>query len=241
MTTPTDPLQRLISRSRLLLLDFDGPVCSIFGGVTASAVADQLRHRLQDAGVPLPAEAMTAADPLEVFRAAAASGPGAAERAQHELTDLETQAVASAEPADGATDLMTSAHESGRNLVIVSNNSGAAIARYLESHDLTRYVGAVIGRDDPDPTKMKPNPYRVSQAMRAGRATRGETVLIGDTASDVTAAHQAGIAAIGYANKPGKKECLATADAIVTYLSSITSVLRNVKPDFGSIRSRAEP
>jgi phosphoglycolate phosphatase-like HAD superfamily hydrolase len=232
MTTPAGPLQRIISRSRLLLLDFDGPVCSIFGGVTAALVADQLRHRLGEAGIVLPAEAEAGDDPLEVFRAAAVVGPDAAERAQTELTDLEGWAVATAVPTDGASDLMAAAQGSGRTVVIVSNNSGTAIARYLESHSLTRHVSAVIGRDDPDPAKMKPSPYRVSQAIRADDATPGQTVLVGDTASDITAAHRAGIAAIGYANKPGKAVGLAAADAIVTRLPDITLALRDVEPKF---------
>lgn len=38
-------------------------------------------------------------------------------------------------------------------------------------------------------------------------------MLIGDPASDVTAAHAAGVKAIGYANKPGKADQLRSAGA----------------------------
>lgn len=227
MTTPADALRRIVSRSRLLLLDFDGPVCSIFGGIPAHTVADQLRQRLQDAGIPAHPEVMAVADPLEIFRAAAALGPDVAERAHSELTDLETRAVATAVPTDGVTDLLVTAQESGRALVIVSNNSGVAIAAYLKTHGLIPYVSAVIGRDDPDPAKMKPSPYRVREAIHVTGATTGQPVLVGDTASDITAAHRAGIAAIGYANKPAKKELLTAADATVMALTEITSALRD--------------
>ena len=47
MTSPgTDvaTLGAVIARTRYLLLDFDGPVCSIFGGLSAAAVAEKLRQ-----------------------------------------------------------------------------------------------------------------------------------------------------------------------------------------------------
>jgi hypothetical protein len=46
MTSPTPPggdLDTIVSRTRHLLLDFDGPICSIFAGLPAATVADRLR------------------------------------------------------------------------------------------------------------------------------------------------------------------------------------------------------
>jgi phosphoglycolate phosphatase len=46
MTSPgTDAaaLGAIIARTRYLLLDFDGPICSIFGGLPAPTVAEKLR------------------------------------------------------------------------------------------------------------------------------------------------------------------------------------------------------
>jgi hypothetical protein len=64
----------IISRSRHLLLDFDGPICSIFAGTPAPAIAEQLRRKLQAAGITLPPDAEAEDDPLEVFRATARLG-----------------------------------------------------------------------------------------------------------------------------------------------------------------------
>jgi hypothetical protein len=41
----------MISGARHLLLDFDGPICSIFAETPAPAVAGQLRGTLRAAGV----------------------------------------------------------------------------------------------------------------------------------------------------------------------------------------------
>jgi HAD superfamily hydrolase (TIGR01509 family) len=230
MTASAQPdaiLQRIVGSTRHLLLDFDGPVCSIFAGMSADTVAERLRHRLAAAGVAIPAEVRTTSDPLEVFRAVAACGRDAGQRIQRELTLLEVQAVTTAQPADGAAELITRARQSDRSVAIISNNSGQAVATYLNRHRLTRYVSVVIGRDDPDPAHMKPSPYRVRQALQMLRAAPAECVLVGDQVSDITAAHAADLAAIGYANKPGKDERLAQAgaDAVITRLADLIQAI----------------
>jgi phosphoglycolate phosphatase-like HAD superfamily hydrolase len=64
---------------------------------------------------------------------------------------------------------------------------------------------------------MKPNPYLVTQAVSALNADRGSTALVGDQISDITAAHRAGVHAVGYANKNGKVDKFkqASADLII--------------------------
>jgi hypothetical protein len=88
-----------VSRSRHILLDFDGPVCSIFAGTSAPLIAAQLRRKLQAAGITLPPEAEAEAenDPLKVFRTAAQLSDSVAELAQAELARLETLAVTTSE------------------------------------------------------------------------------------------------------------------------------------------------
>lgn len=222
---PNAALQQVVSRVRHLLLDFDGPICSIFVGTSAGTVAEQLRRRLAVAGVALPDEARS--DPLEVFRVIAAHGGDLGDRAQRELTALEVQAVTTARPADGAEALIKAARQYGRSVTIVSNNSDQAIATYLNNHRLARYISAVIGRNDSDPAHMKPSPYRVRQAVQILQATPAECVLVGDSVSDIVAAHAADVRVIGYANKPGKNERLAQAgaDAIVTRLANLVDAL----------------
>ncbi len=47
-------------------------------------------------------------------------------------------------------------------------------------------------------------------------AENSDCTLIGDSTSDVMAGHLAGIAVIGYANKPGNAEALASVQAAAT-------------------------
>jgi hypothetical protein len=67
-------LRQIIGGTRHLLLDFDGPICSVYAGTPAPGVAKQLGNALTVAGFTLPADIEDEDDPLEVFRAAAASG-----------------------------------------------------------------------------------------------------------------------------------------------------------------------
>lgn len=232
MTEPVAGLHEIISRSHHLFLDFDGPICSIFAAIPASKIVQNLRHALEVAGIVLPAESEAEDDPLELFRIAAGLGPDVAELAQRELTSLEMQAVAHAQPTPGATRLITTATQTGRTIAIISNNSGQAITAYLADHRLLGHVSSVFGRNDPDPAHMKPSSYRVRHAVGILRASPRHSALIGDSASDITAAHGADIAAIGYASKPGKAQELADAgaDAVTANLSHLTAALRSALP-----------
>jgi phosphoglycolate phosphatase len=100
MTSPTPPgsdLDTIVSRTRHLLLDFDGPICSIFAGLPAATVADRLRKLLGD-HAQLPDEIARTADPLEVSAYAAAVSQNLAERVETVMTDQELAAVATAAP-----------------------------------------------------------------------------------------------------------------------------------------------
>ena len=134
-----------------------------------------------------------------VFRAAAQISPGAAASAQQLLTVFETRAIPTARPTRGSADLIITAYRTGRTVTIVSNNSSAAIAAYLADHRLDGYIRAIVARDDHDPERMKPSPYRVREAVSLLDAEHSECVLVGDSTTDVLAGHLAGVAVIGYA------------------------------------------
>jgi phosphoglycolate phosphatase-like HAD superfamily hydrolase len=115
----------------------------------------------------------------------------------------------------------------------VSNNSGAAIAAYLSDHQLASYVKAIFARDDHDPERMKPDPYRVRAAVGILDADGADCVLVGDSTTDVFAGLLAGVPVIGFANRPDKAPALAEARAaaVTTELAEITAALRQRRRD----------
>jgi beta-phosphoglucomutase-like phosphatase (HAD superfamily) len=228
MPASNGELETLARRTRHVLIDFDGPICEIFAGTPSHDIADELRRQLRAVRIDIPPGAATTDDPLEVFRAVADLGDQADAIAQALLTALEVQAVQTARPAPGSADLIVTANRTGRTVTVVTNNSTAAVTAYLARQHLDPYVGKIFGRDDPDPARMKPSPYRVCIAVGSLQAEPEECVFIGDTTTDVLAGLLGGVAIIGYANKPGKAEALshAGARAVVTDLADITTALR---------------
>lgn len=217
----------VLVRARALLLDFDGPICSVFAGVPASVVADQLRGILAEGGhTDLPEAVASSNDPFDVFRYAATLGEDEARYVEVAFTAHEVEAIATAAPTDGAHGLIQSWHETGRPVAIVSNNSATAIGAYLDLYNLRECVDVVSARTDPDPALLKPGPFLLHQALTALGITAGECAFIGDSLTDLHAADVAGIPFIGYANKPGKHARLiaAGAHAITDALTGLETV-----------------
>lgn len=220
MSTGTT-LARLIG-SGPLLLDFDGPVCSVFAGYPAPRVAAELIALLDAEGITLPPEVRGECDPLAILRwTGDACTPGGIRTVEEALCAAELRAVGTAEPTPYAREVILGARARGLSVAVVSNNSAAAIEAYLMAHDLTSYIAPVIGRAYADPKRMKPSPEPVLAAIRALEAAPSRCTLIGDSLTDVEAARAASVAVVGYANRPWKVEALAAADAIVTSMEEI--------------------
>jgi phosphoglycolate phosphatase-like HAD superfamily hydrolase len=225
-------LSAFLAKARYLLLDFDGPVCAVNAGISASHVARRLRDQLAAEGLSLREDGQPSDDPLDVFRGTREISRQAAAAVQRVLTGLEVEAVATARPTPGAAELIRETRETGRTVAIVSNNSGAAIRAYLQLHDLSADVALIVGRDDPDPDLMKPSPYLVRAAVGILDTEGQHCIFIGDSASDILAGLLAGVPVIGYASTPTKARELADAGAAVlaTSMHDIRTAIRGLPP-----------
>ncbi len=85
----------------------------------------------------------------------------------------------------------------------------------------------IIGRTDPDPDLLKPNPHLITRAVKELGADPADCVLIGDSLSDIEGARNAGVLSIGYANKPGKLERFTAgrADAVIASMGELLPYL----------------
>ena len=228
MTSPgTDAagLSAIISRTRYLLLDFDGPICSIYAGLPAPTVAAQLRKLFPG---DLPDDIANSPDPIEVFTYSATVSDEMAARVEAEMADLEVAAVPTADPTPYVHQVIASARESGRTIGVVSNNSPRAVNAYLERHGLSDGIRLVVARTSHDPALLKPSPHLIDRAVRGLAADPAESALVGDSLTDIEAAHRAGVVSIGYANKPGKRERMTQlqAGAVITSMADLALSLR---------------
>jgi len=129
-----------------------------------------------------------------------------AARVEAEMADIEVSAVPTAEPTPYVHEVIASARESGRIVGVVSNNSPRAVNAYLDRHDLSDGIRLVVARTSRDPGLLKPSPHLIGEAIHGLDADSAASALVGDSFTDIEAAHRAGVASIGYANKPGKRE-----------------------------------
>jgi len=229
MTAPAEnTLDQIIARTRYLLLDFDGPVCDIFAGVPDITVADRLRKLITGHGLSLPDDIATTRDPIAVFIYSATISPDLSARVEAEMTEQEAAAVPVARPTAYVHDVVTSCRDSGRAIAVVSNNSDRAVRSYLQLHGLDDRIDLVVARTSSDPALLKPSQHLIDMAVSELAADPAECALIGDSATDVEAGRLAGVDTIGYANKPGKFDHLATAGAttVITSLADLVLPLR---------------
>ncbi|WP_216911509.1 HAD family hydrolase [Nocardia noduli] len=196
-------LRQLLSGRPCLLLDFDGPVCSVFAGISSRHAAQELEGAF---GSPLPPHLRATSDPFELLEYAADLSPAVAAAVEAKLTEIEVQAVGRATPTiDAHNVIRLAALRPGGSVAIVSNNSTAAINAYLTAHGMHQHVSGIFARRSAT-TRLKPSPDLLSDALTALDVQPDASTFIGDSVTDLKAAHAAAVPAIGFANKPGKAE-----------------------------------
>lgn len=225
---PADALDRVLLRTCHLLIDFDGPVCSLFAGTPTASIATRLRTIIMREGFAMPPAIKNTGNWFEILGFAALTGPALAGQVESELAALESAAARTAAPAPGLADVLTACRDSGRRVAVVSNNSAAAIRAYLDMHQLAGQIGAVAARTGPDPAILKPCPYLIKQAASELGAVPSACAMIGDSPSDIAAARSAQAPSIGYAATPEAAQQLlaAGADAITTTMADLASRIR---------------
>ncbi len=213
----SDDARKLLRQARAVLLDFDGPVCSVFAGRPAPEVAESIRQQLLREGHTLGDLGLKSPDPLDVLRDAATGTPDGAVRCEALLAEAELACIATATPTPGASEVIKALDGRGVPIAIVSNNSRGAIEHYLRAQGLSGSIAFLSTRDATDARLMKPSPHLLNLALDALCIPAGSAVMIGDTANDMAAAVASGTKAIGYANRDSKRAALSEhgADAVV--------------------------
>ncbi|MCX4763127.1 HAD family hydrolase [Streptomyces sp. NBC_01275] len=230
--TDLPDLQELITRARVVLWDFDGPICRLFAGHSAESVADGLVEWLQGRGLHglLTESERESLDPHVVLRAVDRRHPGSDLVAELEerLTQEELKATSSAMPTAYADPLIRTLTAVGLRLAITTNNSPRVVTQYLASRGLTScFTPHFYGRTQ-DLHLLKPDPHCLNRALRAMGSAPATALMIGDTPSDFLAARTAGVPFLGYARNEHKEKLLRGAGATMV-VNSLEPVLRAVR------------
>ncbi|MFC4505557.1 MULTISPECIES: HAD family hydrolase [Streptomyces] len=228
----TADLRESITRARVVLWDFDGPICRLFAGHSAEGVADGLVEWLEGRGLHglLTDAERESLDPHAVLRAVARRHPGSDLVAELEerLTQEEMRAASSAMPTAYADPLIRTWAALGLRLAITTNNSPRVVAKYLTTRGLNScFAPHIYGRTQ-ELHLLKPHPHCLHRALRATGSAPDTALMIGDTPSDFLAARGAGVPFLGYARNQDKEKALRGAGA-TTVVNSLDAVLRLVR------------
>jgi phosphoglycolate phosphatase-like HAD superfamily hydrolase len=232
-------MRGLIGNAHCVLLDFDGPICSLFAGRPAESVARRLRELATvlatELGLPrlLSEELRSSPDPHQVMLGIARQRPGrgVVQRLEAVLTREEIAAAASARPTPYTAALIAALTARGRQVAVVTNNSPLAVERYLRQHQLSGFIGGRVHGRAADFSRLKPHPDAVLRALRSTRTPAERAVMIGDTPSDLGASRAAGVAFLGFApdesaaarlNSAGAEHVVRSMEEVITALVAPT-------------------
>lgn len=208
---PSDPtdigvLRDLIRPAKCVLFDFDGPLARLFAGLPGPRVARLLTQRLEEWRLlpELPAHVAECDDPIQVLRETGSALRGSVNHGriadlEELLTEQELLAVQSAVPTDDADQLVRLLVERSRVVAVTTNNSPLAASHYLHKRGLDECFRRHIHGRTPDPARMKPDPFCLEQALDATAVGAADSLMIGDSPDDYTAAVRAGVTFVGYA------------------------------------------
>lgn len=96
----------IVARARVVLLDFDGPICSVFAGYPSVHAVTATLRALKAAGFDIRPEWLKLKDPHRLLVKVAAQIPEAVGIAEDALTRSEVHAVDSARITAGVTELI---------------------------------------------------------------------------------------------------------------------------------------
>jgi phosphoglycolate phosphatase len=109
---------------------------------------------------------------------------------------------------------LAACHESGRSVAIISPNSPTEVRDYLDAHDLSTQVAAVVASIDEAASTLEASPV--------------DCLLITSSPADIEAAQAAGTPTIGYARTPDDAAHLVDAGAAV-FVYSMAEIALSVR------------
>lgn len=211
--TANQRLVDVLTATRPVLLDFDGPVTHLFINGRNRMVADRMRQAIPKEFQP-PPDVWDTYDPLIVLRWTASNTPHSVQEAV-DAASVEGEVVAAhqTEPTPGSADFLRACKQFGRPVVVVSNNAEEAIRAYLDRFDLGDLVTAVVARTPGRPDLMKPHPDPINRALSVLDAEPSVCCMVGDSVTDIVVCATTGVRSVGFAKNPKRGEELARAGA----------------------------
>jgi phosphoglycolate phosphatase len=155
----------------------------------------------------------------------AATQAAMVERFFHHYGELEESNQDSAQPCDGAAELLHTLHQAGLRAAVVTNKQHRFAAALLERRGLSSWVDVVVGGDTC--ARRKPDPQPLLFACESLQVPPFESLMVGDSVNDVQAARAAGIpvVCVSYGYNEGRDPRTLDCDVLLDSLREIPALL----------------
>lgn len=110
---------------------------------------------------------------------------------------------------DGTVDVLTSLHQRGHPIALVTSKMSALAKQSLDYVGLAPFVDVVIGADET--SRHKPDPEPVVVALQRLGASAGRALFLGDSPHDIRAGNAAGVISVAALWGPFTRAQLAAA------------------------------
>ena len=151
--------------------------------------------------------------------------PGLVERLLAHYYEIMTD---NTRPYPAVPDILAEIYQSGMALAVCTNRTQATTDQLLSHFGLARMFSAVLCADTV--TAKKPDARHLVEAMQRLGAVPERTIMVGDTATDVAAARNAGIKVVavsyGYSARPAAD---LGADAILADFAKLPALLAGLE------------
>ena len=145
------------------------------------------------------------------------------------LTFYEADIAATSRPFAGVEELLAREHARGTRLAVCTNKVERMAQLLLDRLDMSRYFGAIAGRDTF--AVMKPHPGHLIETIAAAGGVARNAVMIGDSDVDIATAKAAHIPviAVTFGYTPAPVASFAP-DAVIDSYGEFDAALARVRP-----------
>ena len=230
--TPSEP--RWKGRSlAALLIDLDGTLLDTADDISRALNRALAEKKLKGLTLDQASNLIGRGAPMLISRAVeclgvpmdAAEQAALTERFYFHYDQLHVLDESSARPYPGVAQGLELLHGLGLRLAVVTNKQKHFASALLERTKLSQWVDVVVGGDSCE--RRKPDPQPLHFACNALRVEASQTLMVGDSSNDVTAARAAGmpVICVTYGYNEGSDPRELPCDAFLESLADLPPML----------------
>jgi phosphoglycolate phosphatase len=183
---------------RLIVFDFDNTL--VHSRIDFAGIRRDLIALFQRAQIPGVGDTLARLSIGEMIDVGVAHDPSTYDEAWRIVLEYETDGMLHSTIEPDAAVALAGLRDAGFRLSVLTNNAGPATLAALNLFGLRSAFDLILTRDE---VPMKPDPTGISRAMEQFGIGAGNTVMVGDSWLDGTAAQHCGIQFIGFRPRPG--------------------------------------